>query len=211
MKNMLSSSIKSLIIGLCFGIGVIGTAAIAVTVSTTFNEGDTLSATSLNVLKTAVESIPTSDYIWIQEEQTTGTDGGDFNTGAWQTRVLNTEKSDEGGYATLSSNQITLMAGTYYVRASAPGLRVDSHQARLYNVTDGTTMLTGTSAYIANAGTGHALDRSHINGQITLAASKTLELQHRCETSYATLGLGVGANFGETEVFSVIELWRIGD
>ena len=68
MKNLLSSSIKSLIIGISFSLGIIGTAAIAVTVSTTFSDGDTLSASSLNVLKTAVESIPN----W--EKGTTTTD-----------------------------------------------------------------------------------------------------------------------------------------
>ncbi|MBU2553360.1 MAG: hypothetical protein KKF98_02805 [Bacteroidetes bacterium] len=58
MKNLLFSCIKSLIIGICFCLGIVGTAAIAVTVSTTFSDGDTLSASSLNILKTAVESIP---------------------------------------------------------------------------------------------------------------------------------------------------------
>ena len=58
MKGFLSSCVKSTIIGICFGIGVISTAAIAVTVSATYTDGDTLSAAALNSMKSAVESIP---------------------------------------------------------------------------------------------------------------------------------------------------------
>ncbi len=208
MKSILSSSIKSLIIGICFGIGVIGTAAIAVTVSATFNDGDTLSATSLNVLKTAVESIPVTDYIWIRDEKTSGTDGGIFTQDVWQKRDLNTEKSDAGGHATVSDNQIILGPGTYHVTASAPTFKaVGSHRIRLYNATDGSTLIAGQNAYSSQI----MITSAFLRGQFTISETKNLELQHICE---ATLADGFGHNsagYGEAEVYSVIELWRIGD
>jgi hypothetical protein len=59
MKNSLfSSCIKGFLVGISFGMGVMVTTAIGVTVSSTFSSGDTLTAVSLNVLKTAIESIP---------------------------------------------------------------------------------------------------------------------------------------------------------
>ncbi len=58
INNLLNSCVKGFLVGLSFGIGLVATVAIGVTVSTTFTTGDTLTAASLNVLKTAVESIP---------------------------------------------------------------------------------------------------------------------------------------------------------
>ena len=58
IKNILNSMIKGIAIGVGIGIGILATIAIAVTVSTTFSDGDLLTADSLNALKTAIESIP---------------------------------------------------------------------------------------------------------------------------------------------------------
>ena len=61
MRNInpfINSAIKSFVVGVSFSAGIIATTAIAVTVSTAFNTGDTLTAASLNVLKTALESLP---------------------------------------------------------------------------------------------------------------------------------------------------------
>jgi hypothetical protein len=58
MKAIIHSVVKAFLIGIGFGLGLMATIAIGVTVSTTFNSGDTLTANSLNALKTAIESIP---------------------------------------------------------------------------------------------------------------------------------------------------------
>jgi hypothetical protein len=208
MKSILSSSVKSLIFGICFGIGVIGTAAIAITVSATFNDGDTLSATSLNALKTAVESIPDSDYIWIQDEKAPTVVGGGCTSGTWWKRDLNTEKADSKGLASLSDNQITLAAGTYRILASIPGYVIGSNKSRLYNVSDASVIISGTSAYSGGTNT---TTNSLIKGQFTISEAKTLEIQHRCETTRAPDGFGHPFEVGENEVYTVVELWRISD
>ena len=157
---------------------------------------------------TAASASP--DYIWIREESGSA-HGGTFSSGAWRTRVLNIEKADIGGHATLSSNQITLAAGTYRIAASAPAYKVNRHQTRLYNVTGGTTIIAGTSEYIDTSATYSDATRSFINGQFTLATSKVIELQHRCSTSVSNQGLGIGSTFGEVSVYSEVQLWRISD
>lgn len=58
LKDLLNLSVKALIAGACFAVGALATTAIAVTVSATFNSGDTLTAASMNVIKDAIESIP---------------------------------------------------------------------------------------------------------------------------------------------------------
>lgn len=146
------------------------------------------------------------DYLCYVDEKTQNTVGGDFTSGAWRTRVLNVERADDGGHGSLSSNQITLQVGTYIIQASAPAYAVNRHQTRLYNITDAAATLSGTSEYAGS--TDAVYNRSFIAGQFTIDAAKVFELQHRCETTVATRGFGVEANF-QTEVYSIVELWKI--
>lgn len=146
------------------------------------------------------------DYIYIREEQTSGTNGGDFTTGAWRTRVLNTEVSDAGGHATLSANQITLAAGTYRFRARSPAYLVNMHKCRLQNVTDASTVSVGSNSRAVSAANNHMVD-SWVMGRFTIASSKAFELQAYCETT-GTNGFGIAASFGVVEVYGEIEFWK---
>lgn len=145
-----------------------------------------------------------SDYIHIREEQASGVDGGAFNNGAWRTRVLNVELQDTGGDAALAANQITLQAGTYRCLISCPAHYVDSHKARLQNITDGVTILIGTSEFAYQFTQTIAV----VRGRFILAAAKVLEVQHRCQTTVAVTGLGVASTFGVIEVYTEVELWK---
>lgn len=163
-----------------------------------------LSAKTLT-LSAAQKSV---DYIEIHDEKTAGTDGGGFTSGSWQKRALNTEHSDAGGHASLSSDQITLAAGTYLAEIACPAIAVNAHQARLYNTTDAATTLVGTSSYCGNGSTQATV--STITGRFTIAASKVFEVQHRCETTKATNGFGDANNFGEVEIYTVARFWKVG-
>lgn len=147
-----------------------------------------------------------SDYIHIRDEKADNTDGGTFTLGAWRTRDLNTELDDTGEDAALAANQITLEAGTYRCLISCPAYRVDAHKARLYNITDGATILGGTSERAAAAIT--ATNKSIIVGRFTIAAQKVLEVQHYCIASMTTSGFGWAANVGVNEVYTEVELWK---
>jgi hypothetical protein len=145
-------------------------------------------------------------YIYIREEQALGTNGGTFTSGAWRTRTLNTSVSDAFGFvSSLSANRITLGAGTYRFRASAPANYVNQHQTRLYNVTDAAAVANGTSAYASTAA--GMTTRSTVTGRFTIGSPKAFELQHYCTTTQAANGFGVAAGF-VTEVYSEIEFWR---
>jgi hypothetical protein len=153
------------------------------------------------------------DYILIRDEKAQNTAGGGFTSGAWQTRTLNTEVADTGGHASIGSNQITLASGTYRVFVSCPAYGVEGHQARLYNITDSSVVLLGTSEYAAQEQTisGTVIyppqGRSIITGRFTLASTKVLEVQHRCNLTKVTNGLGVQANL-TTEIYTIVELVR---
>ena len=145
-------------------------------------------------------------YIYIREEQASGTEGGGFTSGAWRTRTLNTEVSDAGNYASLTTNQVTLLAGTYRFQILAPGNAVDTHKARFYNITDAATVAVGSS--MAARGSGPADNTSVVSGRMTIAGTKAFEVQHICGTTRATDGFGKAGIFGVVEVYASIELWR---
>ena len=147
-----------------------------------------------------------SDYIHIRDEKAQTTPGGTFTSGAWRTRDLNVEVSDDGEHASLASNQITLAAGTYVIQASAPAFYVGYQQAALYNVTDAAYTMYGTSEF-ARGTTGGDSNRSFLSGQFTIADSKVFEIRHQCGSTNVNQGFGVPSSFA-TEVYTVVELWK---
>ena len=151
-------------------------------------------------------------YILLEDQKAQGTDGGTFTAGAWQTRDLNTEVADVGEHASLSSNQFTLDAGTYEAWWRAPGYRVNGHQTRLQNVTDGTTIKEGSTsaAEFEDSSAGGLVIQTDSVGQcrFTIASSKTFEIQHRCSVTRATTGFGKSQNWS-TEVYGQVWLRKV--
>lgn len=145
----------------------------------------------------------------LNDTKAANTAGGSFTSGAWRTRTLNTEVADPSSIVTLASNQFTLAAGTYYVRASAPAMRVNSHQARLRNITDSSTTLAGRPMYSAFGGA-YASSDSVIEGMFTIAGTKVFEVQHQCETTSASSnGLGQPGNFGENNIYTTVLIVKV--
>lgn len=146
-----------------------------------------------------------SAYLCYQDQKALGTQGGTFTSPGWQTRTLNVEVADTGSHGSLAANQITLDAGTYRVHAVAPAYEVGLNQLRLQNVTDGVTLVLGSSCY--DGGGTDAVSLAPLDGRFTLAASKVLELQHICQATKTTNGCGVACSFG-TEVYASAEFWK---
>jgi hypothetical protein len=145
-------------------------------------------------------------YIHLRDQKATGTDGG-ASTAGTQTRTLNTEVADAGGLCALAGNQITLAAGTYRVKARAPEYALGAHKLRLRNITAGSTLLAGSSAYTHTIN--GTQNDSALTGRITVAASQVLELQHWTQNAVSVNGLGVNAGgSGEVEVYAEIEFWK---
>jgi len=139
----------------------------------------------------------------VRDEKTSGTMGGTFTSGAWQTRVLNTVAINEITGASLASNQITLPAGTYRLRAWAAAYAVGRHKVKIVNVTDVANIVLGESSWTQVAGEGAT--KSEVSAQFTLTATKVLELRHRCESTTASRGFGVESSFDAVEVYA--EVW----
>lgn len=160
-----------------------------------------------SVLKTYFDAFYIEPYICVREELASGTAGGAFTSGAWQTRALNTEVHDTSGIASLSSNKVSLPAGTYRFRATAPGFYVAQHKCRLYNVTDAATISVGTSEISSATSTGWQT-RSMVSGRFTIAGTKEISLQHQCTTTQSINGYGIASSYGVAEVYAELELWK---
>lgn len=143
----------------------------------------------------------------VRDEKASGTGGGSPSAGTWNTRVLNTVKANTISGASLSSNRITLPAGTYEYEASAPAYGADMHRLRLYNVTDGVVTEVGGSEQ-ASASTA---TRAFVTGkQLVLTAPKVFELQHFIGSNGGGNTLGVPiSNTGVIEVYAEIEFRKV--
>ena len=147
-------------------------------------------------------------YAQVADLKVSGSPGGTFTAGSYQVRELGTEVTDDDGFLSLSSNQIVLSAGTYLCRIRCPAEYVERHRARLRNVTAGTTVLLGTSENAIRVG-GGAITASEISGSFTVASDQLLQVEHRATTTNGTNGFGSPTSFGEYEVYTVAEFWKI--
>lgn len=143
----------------------------------------------------------------VQDQKSTGTEGGAASATTVHTRVLNTVVTNSITGASLSSNQITLAAGTYEIWASCPGHDIGRHRAIWYNVTDAAIELLGPNAFI---GTGdNSETHAIIESRFTIAGTKTFELRHYGQSAKATLGLGVAVSDGNVEVYANVFILKI--
>ena len=150
-----------------------------------------------------------ASYAQVCDRKSSGSHGGSFASGDWRTRELNTEAFDPDGIVTLSSNQFTLQAGSYFINAMAPAQSVVNHQLRLRNITDSNNALFGFSAY-ASQSSGNATDDNDyafLKGRITLSGAKTFELQHRCNTTRNGAGFGQPSGYAE-ETYASVEIYK---
>lgn len=145
--------------------------------------------------------------LYVREEQAAGTTSAtSTSSGAWNTCVLNTTKVNEITGASLSSNQVTLPAGTYEFEGSVPlyGGTV-TFKGQLFNVSDGVVVDNGTvegtpSTYAASS-------RSIMRGKFTLSASKVLSVR-RYANSTASAAPTLSAA-GVAEVYTEIKFKKV--
>lgn len=154
-------------------------------------------------------SVVNQAYIKLSDVKPSGTAGGTFTSGAWQTRILNTEDNDTGNHCSLASNQFTLAAGTYRILSIVPAYYVQSHKSKLYNITDSSDEIIGTSEITSITTGAQTQSSSSIVGEFTIASTKTFEVQHRGQTTKATDGFGRSSGFGVSEIYAVVELWKV--
>ena len=147
-----------------------------------------------------------NQLLHVRDEKAQDTHGGSSSAGA-NTRDLNTVKTNEITGASLSSNQVTLPAGTYYAEGSAPVYKANYTHCYLYNVTDSATELVGSTQYAINTYNGY--QTGTFCGRFTISAQKTFEVRSYTLAGLATFGLGLKALDINISVFADLRIWRI--
>jgi len=151
-------------------------------------------------------AIPTPKVAYLKDVKTSGTNGGDFNSGSYVTRVLNTVEGDSG-FVSLSTNQFTLQPGKYQIEAHAPGHLCGAHKAKVYNVTNSVDAIIG--AYVSSETASGTGTRSVVDGTLTITEPKVFELRHRCTNTKASNGLGFPCAFGDSEIYAVVMITKL--
>ena len=162
-----------------------------------------------NLLNRKLNKEEFNSVAYFTDKKTAGTSGGSFVEGDWFTRVLNTEVYNTiEGCQLNSNNTITLPRGTYVITGRAPAHRVDGHKTRLRDISNAITLIQGSTAFSDDQPHNTQSD-SFLNGVITLTTQTQLQLQHRCQSTKATDGLGVSVNLGEPELYAEIKIHKV--
>jgi hypothetical protein len=146
--------------------------------------------------------------LWVRDERGSGTSGG-TNVASGQTRTLNTVKKNTITGASLSSNVITLPAGTYRIQASAPGYQVGGHRltATVTQIGGGSIGIDGSSAYATTSTATHsAINKAEF---IFTGTGGTVTLSHLMANAVATYGLGYPVSMGGTEVYTEVYIEKV--
>ena len=147
-----------------------------------------------------------SSYAVIVDSKASTSGGGGFTSGAWRTRDLNLEIADPDGIVSISSNEFTLAAGSYLITWSCPHHQVTNCETRLYDVTGTAHVQSGSSGY---SGTGaNTQGRDMGAARVTPSGSNVYRIEHRCDVTNGTNGFGVSVAYGETIIFTIVEIFK---
>lgn len=140
--------------------------------------------------------------------KSSATDGGTFTTGARRTRTLNTLVEHVSGVVSLSSDKIVFaVAGSYLIRWSCPGYKCGLHRSTLRNVTTSTDIGFGTTEN--SSATDATVTRSHGAVKFYATATTEVRIEHQSSVTQSSNGFGVSTGFGESEVYTIAEIWRV--
>ena len=88
---------------------------------------------------------------YVKDHKPSGTDGGDFNSGSYLPRDLNTLTGNASFISINGTDQFTLQPGVYAISGSAPALGVNRHKCKLANITDPANSIIGMSMFTSPA------------------------------------------------------------
>jgi len=142
--------------------------------------------------------------LYVRDEKASGSYGGSSSTTTYHTRTVNTVLYNTIPGASVTSNRITLPAGTYRIKGRAPCISGDQNKALIYNFTDSTYVIVGESALTST----NAI-WAEVEGEIVLASTKEITLVHYITSARGTDGLGTATNDGSVEVYSSIKVRKV--
>lgn len=151
---------------------------------------------------TPVKTPLTVTRLYNSQVQNTG--GGTATVTGWRISTLNTSVGTGMG---LGSDQFTPPAGTYNIRATHPFYATTGAQCKLYNVTQTTDVVLGSSQ-VAPSATAVTVNSVITGHQFTANGTDAYAIYYQVLATSANLGLGAPANIGN-EVYLDVWLERV--
>lgn len=199
--------------------------AIAALPKQSWSSGETLTAkdlsenfANLDGRVAQLEGTQVPQVVYLKDVKSPGQNGGSPSSGSWSQRALNTIENPAGHtWVSLNGNQFTLTPGKYEVLATVPTHWCNRAQARLRNVTDGTTTMVSASGLLS--------ERQGADGQATITANSVImgrfavtggAKQFQIESSVQVVSgddstFGHRSDFGENEVYTQVRLVRLSN
>lgn len=179
--------------------------------------GDVLMRSSSSQLSWTSDTITNTDFWFLSDTKSTGTNGGSNTAGSWAGRELNTIVSPKGrafvqlAVAPASTNQILVQPGEYSFEAFIPFYNVNGVATRLQDVTNGVTLINGLSVRADGDSDfgGNISNSSVILGDIVIVSPTVLEVQYFCYGS-SPIGLGRATGIpGKQEVYTIVRIFNV--
>lgn len=154
------------------------------------------------------------DVVELVDDLASGTDAGATVAGQWTIRPINTKIVDLNNISTLSNNQFTLPAGTYFIHFdqtffSDVGIQMQFH-SRIRNINDNVTVALALPGREHLASGSSGMNSCEGIGVFTISTLKTFELQYYAQTAkFNGLGFGTAGASGENERYVNIIIQRI--
>lgn len=148
----------------------------------------------------------TPQYILLQDQRPSGTNGSSLTADAWRKLDLNTISQDDTSSVAVSSNNFTLPAGTYEINARCPIAINDANEShhgkmRLYNESDNNVVLYGQSAVYSAASSNFSL-----SGKFTISLRKSFSLYVYLDYASGIYAAGVPS---APEIYTEVELRKV--
>jgi hypothetical protein len=148
-------------------------------------------------------------YVRLSDTKASGTAGTSYTAGGYRTVTINTEEQDADGLCSLSSNQITLAAGSYQVSIlGQEPINISTTVGVRLRTTGNVTLLKWPIQNSSRDFNGnYAVNTRPVNnsGRFTLASQTTFELQ---VFPAATWQQGALSD-GESEIYWTLELVKL--
>jgi len=127
-----------------------------------------------------------------------------MTSGSFLTTSINTVLTNEITGATLSSNIISLPAGTYYTHSMVNFYRTNGSVARLYNSTDSTVLVNGLNVHSWEDPQDATSPVSNVIGRFTLSGTKNVVLQY-----FVARGNNQVGGVSSPDYNNAVQIWKI--
>jgi len=156
---------------------------------------------------TTLEGQVVTGFMHVVDEKSSSSHGGSNATGT-ATRVLNTIKTNTISGASLSSNRVTLPAGTYIIDAKCMVFRTVRARALLYNYTTSSYIMSGLSIYPATSSASSV--ELPVKTIVTFSTTTQVELRNYNSNSNSGDGYGVSVGDGRSNIYAEMLITKIG-